>query len=207
MRAHRQVVGRPEANGVVLDITIFMEYLGSVPLVVLGVEDRLPEGWRYLDVVAGMVPDIAPPPGSEGPFGFAWLKDWKSLDTVHAQFTYTVEVPAPLVANAAEAFQGDALYRLLGDSGELRSPVEFTGDLDGDGIEDAFEGASDIDGDGIPNLVDRDSDGDGIDDAEDDAPYAPKDAGMPISLWALGLLTVFTLVLGFVVLRRTKKAA
>ncbi len=45
------------------------------------------------------------------------------------------------------------------------------GDLDGDGISDAFEGDADIDGDGLVNLEDQDSDGDGTPDATDTEPY------------------------------------
>lgn len=45
------------------------------------------------------------------------------------------------------------------------------GDLDGDGLSDAFEGDSDIDADGLVNLEDPDSDGDGTPDATDPEPY------------------------------------
>jgi hypothetical protein len=44
---------------------------------------------------------------------------------------------------------------------------EASGDDDGDGIYDNFEGDGDFEGDGIPNAADTDSDGDGYSDAEE----------------------------------------
>jgi parallel beta-helix repeat protein len=40
-------------------------------------------------------------------------------------------------------------------------------DADGDGIDDATEGAEDVDGDDVPNFLDTDSDGDGVDDSDE----------------------------------------
>ncbi len=45
-----------------------------------------------------------------------------------------------------------------------------SGDLDGDGLSDVFEGDGDLDQDGLLNLEDPDSDGDGIPDAADPQP-------------------------------------
>ena len=52
-----------------------------------------------------------------------------------------------------------------GDGGDSGSGGPGTGDTDGDGISDDFEGGGDTDGDGTPDFLDPDSDGDGIPDA------------------------------------------
>ena len=48
--------------------------------------------------------------------------------------------------------------------------VAETGDSDGDGVDDIFEGSGDPDGDGIPSFLDSDSDNDGIDDKDEVGP-------------------------------------
>lgn len=212
MMATRQVVGRQEAYGVVLSVTVSWEAGTGRPVVAMGLEDELAPGLSFAGTREGMVPEVKPAEGKQGMVEFVWMNDWIGLGECRGQFSYDVDIEEMPVPAADQAFSGEVMYRVTGDGGELRVPVVNADDLDGDGIADSLEGVADPDGDAVPNYLDRDSDADGVDDAvEHSVGSDPYDIDAPTVLPMAGgglvALLLLTVAVGLLFTIRRKRAA
>lgn len=107
------------AAGKPMDMTVVLEYTGTENVTALGVLQRLPEGWRFEEMVGGgELPVVAPNKGARGELTFAWIQP----PAFPCSFTYRV-TPAS-VGNAPQSLQGQALFRRM--AGELRSAPVVT---------------------------------------------------------------------------------
>ncbi len=126
----------------------------------MALEEWLPLEYRFVAVVSGAAPSIAPQPGSADNIEFVWMRVPQTADS----FTYRVR---PVSAVADAAFYGEAVYRAKDISGEWRTVVQTERDADRDGIPDANGGVQGVAGDGMPDDQGVDSDGDGVPDGPD----------------------------------------
>ena len=193
MDTYFNMSGRREGSGFLLDVTLSWDSTEGRPVVAMGYDGPLPQGWSYAGNESGTVPQLRPVPGDRGRLQLVWQDDWVGKGGCAGRFTFTVRPDAALDLAAMERFGGQILYRSLFGKGEQRAEVLATGDLDGDGILDIDEGNDDVDGDGIPNALDLDSDGDGISDAkeliEGTNPYAAPGTNAEFSIGKALLLS------------------
>ncbi|HPO14414.1 MAG TPA: DUF5011 domain-containing protein [Candidatus Hydrogenedentes bacterium] len=100
-----------------LSFTVTLELGGDMARVrALAVEETLPEGWTFAgSAPTGNAPNLYPEPGDSGMGAFIWF----SIPTFPASFTYTVNIPADVVAPVT--LSGQALFRTT--DGELASNV------------------------------------------------------------------------------------
>lgn len=164
----------------VLEVAVDIVGTGGGGLSAFGLRETLPRGWTFLGVSGGEGLILAPAAGAAGTLDFAWYP----APPLPYRLTYTVAFPSTAdVAAEARLLQGTGIFRTVTGTREIRIPVAklgSSGDMDGDGIPDAIEGADDFDGDGIPNFFDSDSDNDGVTDADEanfdgDPSYNPFD--------------------------------
>jgi len=98
-----------------LSFTVTLTLGGDMETVTaLAVEETLPAGWTFAGgAPTGNAPNLYPDPGDTSPGAFVWF----SIPTFPATFTYTVNVPADVVAPVSVT--GKAIFRT--GAGELLS--------------------------------------------------------------------------------------
>ncbi len=181
--AHCYVAGLHQNDtGTRLAMKLVWESSPGEPVIALGYEGPLPQGWTYVGEEQGSIPELRPKSGDQDELGFVWQDRWEDKGGCQGLFSFVLLADLPLRVDAVRSLEGRMFYRVKGAEGEKRAAVSFTDDLDGDSIPDDEETGSvpegeetshtttevsDVDGDGIPNILDWDSDGDGVSDAEE----------------------------------------
>ena len=199
-----------KASANALDITITFNPIGDAPVTAMGLEEWLPPGWSFAEVVRGGAPSVLPRQGASGLLEFAWL----SLPVNGGSFTYRV-VASQDVAKLL-AFYGEGLYRLRdvqdiarvpvitasaanGDSGDVASsPIAGAKSIPGDG-----DGSSRVETNGGANAA---AVGSGGEDRASgtNASGAPTTTGLPISPISIMLMMVILAVLAAARIRHMK---
>ncbi len=104
--------------GTTLDITVTLTRTGSGTLTQLGLVELIPSGWSFRRLVDGAIPSVAPPSGTTGTLGFAWI----SIPTFPVTFTYRVNVPSSSTGD--KTITGHAIYAF--SESQMNSPDTAT---------------------------------------------------------------------------------
>lgn len=89
-------------------VTVNFCYTGDDDVLVLGLEETLPEGWTFAGFAGGQAPPIAPGAGDEGTLSFAYI----FTPTFPVSFTYLADVP--LGTTGTQIVAGAGLYAFSG---------------------------------------------------------------------------------------------
>lgn len=73
-----------------VELTVTVAMAGGGQVNAVGVEDTLPSGWRFLELVSGTLPSVAPAADTEGLLSFGWFP----VPALPLTFTYRVVTAA-----------------------------------------------------------------------------------------------------------------
>jgi PKD repeat protein len=110
--------------GGTVDFTLTLEYLGAEDVSALGIQEDLPDGWTFDQIVntsASQSPQIKDP--SESTSGNLEIF-WVDTPDLTGPLTVTYRVNAPAAASDTVVFTGTTIFRTTGS--EIRSNVETT---------------------------------------------------------------------------------
>ncbi len=117
-------------------VTVSFCYTGEDEVLVLGLEETLPEGWSFVGFSGGQAPPIAPAAGAEGTLNFAYI----FTPSFPVSFTYLADVP--LGTTGTQLIEGNGIYAFDGpmyDSNVARTELE-------EGVYEEEEGEEEVEG-------------------------------------------------------------
>jgi hypothetical protein len=175
-----------------IEVTFTVYYHDASGVTALGIEEILPPGWTFVELVTySEQPDIAPDAG-DTMLEFAWV----DVPAFPVTVTYRAQVPAN--ASGDQTIMGSALYRR--DGPELRSPVVYTTLEEGEGLEgDCGEGEGEMDA-----LPGAEGESGSLDSSEGEGEAFVIGLGVFRSVFVLWLL-VFSLMREFLPAQRVNR--